>query len=588
MKSIKELREQYQVITEKEDKEQRKLTALVRAGLFDAKKLPVLKRALEKGVDKMTPAEKKILIDLLDSLMNQVISNEPVYMKVKRNVQSMDEEIVAEAVKTPVTISDVPSIVVLKRKAVRVYPGGQQVGLYYSQQLDKYVTIPFGEAGIAEEVDLEEQKNTNPNSPGRVRNPRYRRRRYDDDYSYDDWKVRRAEEKPYEKLSSSERKLVTPGAVAGREILKGSNLQTIAAKTIVASLLRKGQKNALMQKKSSPEHLAKIASSKKKRLKLKAIDKNRSNVLAQRQAAKNAAAAKPKQSAATSGTMSSQIKGIQNQATITESRKLKLVRRQQINEYSASDAADDLIPGVSAYKNLKKGNYGDATIDAVSDIAGIAAGALVGAGTAGAGAAPAGVAARTGVRAGIKGGLRLGRAGLKYGKKLLSKYFGKKAAKETAKETAKQVGKKGFRSSSRIKRFLRRAGGLGMAVGALGGAGSSQGGDTDKQPKAITHTHTSQLKANIVAPERTQVRGSTDVQDYNLNKRYTRTALQPRPINETVSVSLDGNLFEINSSIANKLVSVYESLNKNNKQKMLDMLMNKETQNKIVEFVTRY
>lgn len=156
MKSIKQLREDYDLITEKEDKEQRKLTALVRAGLFDAKKLPMLKRAMEKGVDKMTPAEKRMLIDLLDSLMGQVLSSEPVYMKVKRNVQSKDKEIVAESIRTPVSISDVPSIVVLKRKAVRVYPGGQQVGLYYSQQLDKYVTIPFGAVGISEEEELNE------------------------------------------------------------------------------------------------------------------------------------------------------------------------------------------------------------------------------------------------------------------------------------------------------------------------------------------------------------------------------------------------------------------------------------------------
>ena len=236
MKSIKELREQYQVITEKEDKEQRKLTALVRAGLFDAKKLPMLKRALDKGVDKMTPAEKKILIDLLDSLMNQVVSNEPVYMKVKRNVQSMDEEVIAEVAKTPVTVSDVPSIVVLKRKAVRVYPGGQQVGLYYSQQLDKYVTIPFGEAGISEEVDLEEQSN-----PGRIRKPRYKRQyQYDDDD--DDVEGRRAENKPYEKLSASERKLVTPGKVAAREFMSGGDLKTIATKALVAAMLRRGQR----------------------------------------------------------------------------------------------------------------------------------------------------------------------------------------------------------------------------------------------------------------------------------------------------------------------------------------------------------
>ena len=57
---------------------------------------------------------------------------------------------------------------------------------------------------------------------------------------------------------------------------------------------------------------------------------------------------------------------------------------------------------------------------------------------------------------------------------------------------------------------------------------------------------------------------------------------------ESVEVNLDGNLVEINSGIAEKLVNVYESLNDYNKQKMVDMLLNEETQHKIVEFVRRY
>jgi hypothetical protein len=39
---------------------------------------------------------------------------------------------------------EVPVVLVLKRKAIRVYPDNQKVVLYYSQALDKYVSIPFG------------------------------------------------------------------------------------------------------------------------------------------------------------------------------------------------------------------------------------------------------------------------------------------------------------------------------------------------------------------------------------------------------------------------------------------------------------
>ena len=154
MKSVKDLREQYDLITEKEEAESRKLTALVRAGLFDAKKLPALKKAMEKGVDKMSAAEKRMLINLLDSLMSQVLSNQPVYQKVKQNVQRMDEAKVEYLSKLDPRFEkkysekDIPTVLILKRKAVRVYPDFQKVALYYAQAIDKYVSIPFGEINV--------------------------------------------------------------------------------------------------------------------------------------------------------------------------------------------------------------------------------------------------------------------------------------------------------------------------------------------------------------------------------------------------------------------------------------------------------
>ena len=169
MKKIDQIREQYDLITEKEEAETRKLTSLVRAGLFDPKKLPMLKRALNKDPKDMTPAERKILIELLDSLMAEVLQSQQVYSKVKQNVM-MKEETIEEAktfdgyyskydpryTKMP-TDREIPTIIILKRKAIRIYPDNQKVALYYSQALDKYVTIPFGTFGdgpMNEEVTI--------------------------------------------------------------------------------------------------------------------------------------------------------------------------------------------------------------------------------------------------------------------------------------------------------------------------------------------------------------------------------------------------------------------------------------------------
>lgn len=451
MKSIKELREQYQVITEKEDKEQRKLTALVRAGLFDAKKLPMLKRALEKGVDKMTPAEKKILIDLLDSLMNQVVSNEPVYMKVKRNVQSVDEEIIAEAVKKPLTVTDIPTIVILKRKAVRVYPGGHQVGLYYSQQIDKYVTIPFGEAGISDLSEDTIDEATPPNLRTRNR-PLYIPYRRDE--------IDRDIEKDYDTLSSQKRKRLTPKTVAARGFRDDGVRGAIVGGTL-AYLLPKMKKRRLLNLKKS--------------------------------------------------------------------------RRQIPESYELDENLGKLV---TAIPSLVKG---------VSQVASKSKSAVSGA---------------------------------------ISKYMAKRAARKKALERLNRM--KSKNKNAKGSRRSRRGDLIDLDYNAGGNspAGSSSTG-SQSYKKAIESPFTSQLKPNLSGP---QYRVGTDAPNDPATARRLQKQFysQQQQQNESTKVDLDGNLFEINNNIAEKLINVYESLNNNNKQKMVDMLMNEETQNKILEFVRRY
>jgi hypothetical protein len=192
MKRLGQIREDYDLVTEKVEAESNRLAMLVRAGLFDSKKLPMLKRALSKDVKDMTPAERKILIELLDSLMSEVLQSPQVYNKVKQNVMVKEvEESLYEATgksfdgylskadprfsKMP-TEREIPTVIILKRKAIRIYPDNQKVALYYSQALDKYVTIPFGamEGGsVNESVDdlktksdnLTKELPTNTNTP---------------------------------------------------------------------------------------------------------------------------------------------------------------------------------------------------------------------------------------------------------------------------------------------------------------------------------------------------------------------------------------------------------------------------------------
>jgi len=185
MNNIKQIREQFDLITEKEEKEGQKLSALVRAGLYDAKKLPALKKALEKSADKMTSQEKRMLLNLLDSLISQVVSDDQVYRKVRQNVHSMNEAKMDTYSKFDPrykagwpTDKEMPSVLILKRKAIRVYPDNQKVALYYSQALDKYVTIPYNDIQMglneAKKKDDDDKDNARINKALR-RNPKYKK-----------------------------------------------------------------------------------------------------------------------------------------------------------------------------------------------------------------------------------------------------------------------------------------------------------------------------------------------------------------------------------------------------------------------------
>jgi hypothetical protein len=194
MKNIKHIRENYNnVIEEQENAETDRLTKLIRAGLFDVKKLSFLKRALKKDINKLTPADRKVLMELLETLIDEVVNSPNVYSKVRQNVMTKEELEITEAnkkddylVKLDPRFSKspkvLPAIIILKRKAMRVYPDNQVIGLYYSQVLDRYVSIPFEtnektfNVGLSEAVsptvddDSEDKKKTNKKTPQDIRN----------------------------------------------------------------------------------------------------------------------------------------------------------------------------------------------------------------------------------------------------------------------------------------------------------------------------------------------------------------------------------------------------------------------------------
>ncbi len=56
-----------------------------------------------------------------------------------------DPEQDMENVKEDVSkVKNHPFVLVLKRKAIRPYPGGTKIALYYNKQIDKYFSVPYG------------------------------------------------------------------------------------------------------------------------------------------------------------------------------------------------------------------------------------------------------------------------------------------------------------------------------------------------------------------------------------------------------------------------------------------------------------
>jgi hypothetical protein len=106
----------------------RGLQELSDIGLFEESKIPMIKRSLKKNVNEMTNAEKKIIQESLDTLVSYAV-NESTKAKGKEKDYPTDREL--------------PTVIILKRMAIRSFPDNQKIAMYYSQALDKYISIPY-------------------------------------------------------------------------------------------------------------------------------------------------------------------------------------------------------------------------------------------------------------------------------------------------------------------------------------------------------------------------------------------------------------------------------------------------------------
>lgn len=183
MKSLLE----FKTIVEEEKTDYSKFDALVRAGLANKAQIQRIHKILDKmGEDKpvFNNADRMIMQNLFNKMVDLISNNKQINMQarraVKEEIEAFDEAIidtsdfkigpsgrkvkahrikvgdkVEEAVKDD--SNDPPFVLLLKRRAIRLYPDKTKVALYYNKQLDKYFSVPFN-TEIGSYIQAEEKQ----------------------------------------------------------------------------------------------------------------------------------------------------------------------------------------------------------------------------------------------------------------------------------------------------------------------------------------------------------------------------------------------------------------------------------------------
>jgi hypothetical protein len=174
MKQLKEFKED--PIFEQEKSDYSRFDSLVRAGLADKSQLQRLHKILNKMQEdrpQFNNSDRILLQNLFNKMVDLLSNNKQIFQKTKQAVREeteISEDIMdtsdfkvgksgrkyrAHRIKvgdsatqnTEITEAlaqgEPPFVLVLKRKAYRMYPNNLRVALYYNDRLDKYFSVPY-------------------------------------------------------------------------------------------------------------------------------------------------------------------------------------------------------------------------------------------------------------------------------------------------------------------------------------------------------------------------------------------------------------------------------------------------------------
>lgn len=573
-----------------------KIDYLVEAGLFEEKKVGMLKRAVNKNPNNLTMAESKVLKEFVDNVVSQLLYEKQdhlsAYDKKMNKNKNVDKEL--------------PTVIILKRKAIRVYPDNQKIALYYSQALDRYISIPYGPKGEALGMTMNESidPKVNPQDSNKIpsanpKSPSEREMKKDVDTG-DILKMMKKNEPVNPRMNfapSADPKMRIDEVTRG---VGGGNVQGSVLKRIEQ---RKKEQNTTdlrsLVKVRTPSGVSLSTSTQKRELpnafKELRAGKTPENIRKEIEGLKlppgHEAAAKAgllvrQGIEGVKGLGMSALKGAVKKMGMREEtsfrKHLSVIREERIDEGETwdkvKDVAKSMVPGVDAYKAYKEGRYLDAAGNIALDAATIGAGIATGG---------VGAAAIRGAAAGAKA--------LKAGKNV------RKSAR-IAQAVAKRS--KGWKAARAIGR-----GAKGIAKGVAGVASAASTDlDLDKlwkstDPQGIKF---GQVPVKVGGPGQTALGmpasalelqkqkwsgnpnpgGLGYQQESNLS--LIKNLSKSKSLTEQ-SLTFGENSVTINKGTAKKVMKVYNSLNESNKKKMENMLSESASSfKKAIQFAVRH
>ena len=121
---------EFKSIVEEEKSDYSKFDALVRAGLANKAQLQRIHKILDKmGEERpvFNNADREILRNLFNRMVDLVSNNKQIFTKARQAVRE-ETELNEGPMDVPL-VPDPPVVLVIKRKAVRLYPDGTRIAL---------------------------------------------------------------------------------------------------------------------------------------------------------------------------------------------------------------------------------------------------------------------------------------------------------------------------------------------------------------------------------------------------------------------------------------------------------------------------